>query len=257
MNILETIITERRADVEKRRLEVSVEALAEQATQRTHHSLVERLSSGNGTQIIAEVKKASPSAGVLVEDYKPAETAAIYEASGAAGISVLTEPNHFSGKGEDLQQVREAVDLPILRKDFICDEYQVREAAAWGADVVLLIVAGLDKTLLHELYATCISCGLEVLVESHTAGELEIALELEDAIVGVNSRNLSTLVTDLAVAKDLSCMIPDDRIAIAESGIKSRGDIENLERCGYSGFLVGESLLKASAPSAQLKEFLR
>lgn len=257
MNILDTIMAERRADVERLRTEIPLGLLKEQSAQRTHHSLIQRLSSGEGTQVVAEVKKASPSAGVLVEDYRPAETAGIYESSGAAGISVLTEPNHFLGKGEDLLQVREAVGLPVLRKDFVCDEYQVYEAAAWGADVVLLIVAALDRALLVDLYSTSVTCGVEVLVESHTAEELEVALELQDAIIGVNSRNLSTLVTDLAVARELASMIPEGRISIAESGIKSREDIEKLESCGYNGFLVGESLLKASDPAAELKGFLR
>lgn len=256
MNILTTIMDERRADVDKARAEVSQEALQSQAADRVYHSLIQRLAEGDGTQVIAEVKKASPSAGILVEDYRPAERATVYEVSGAAGISVLTEPNHFMGSAQDLRDVRGAVDLPVLRKDFMCDEYQLFEAAAWGADVVLLIVAALDKVLLRDLYSAAIALGLEVLVESHSADELEIALELENAIIGINSRNLSTLVTDLGVARDLAGRIPGNRLSIAESGIKCRSDIENLEEKGYNGFLVGESLLKVSDSGAELRGFL-
>jgi len=246
---------ERRAAVADAQQAVPVGALRERAVGRVHHSLVEALG-GTGTSIVAEVKKASPSAGLLRPDYDPGAMAAIYEANGACGISVLTEPKHFLGRAAHLEAVRAAVSLPVLRKDFMCDPYQVLEAAAWGADVVLLIVAALDDGLMRELYDTARELGLDVLAESHNEAELERALALEDAVVGVNSRNLKTLKTDLAVAHAVSGQIPGDRLSLAESGIKTREDIEGLTGVGYSGFLIGESIVGHEDPGAKLRELL-
>lgn len=257
MNVLESIMSERRADAENARLRVPVEKLRELAAKRTHHSLVDALRQGKTTRVIAEIKKASPSAGLLQREYYPADIAAAYKAAGAAGISVLTEPRHFLGSDGDLKAVRRAVGIPVLRKDFVSDPYQVVEAAAFGADVVLLIVAALKENELRSLYEEAISLGLDVLVESHTAAELEQALALEKAIIGVNSRNLKTLKTDLAVARELAAMIPRDRVAVAESGIKTRTDIESLKSHGYRGFLIGETLMLAKDPAEALKELIR
>jgi indole-3-glycerol phosphate synthase len=255
MNILESIVAERRADVEQAKANVPIDALRENAKTRTHHSLVDVLECG-GTNIISEVKKASPSAGVLREDYQPDRIAAEYARAGAAGISVLTEPRHFLGSEQDLRSVRAAVDLPVLRKDFVCDGYQVCEAAACGADVVLLIVAVLDDETLAQLYQEAMGLGLEVLAEAHTMEEVRRALELKEAIVGVNSRDLKTLKTDLAVARELAAGVPGDRLSIAESGIRTRADIEKLKALGYNGFLVGEALMKEAAPADKLRELL-
>jgi indole-3-glycerol phosphate synthase len=253
MNILESIIAERRADVEKARQQISVDELRKKARGRTHHSLVRRLNESDRPHIIAEIKKASPSAGVLRQDYDPAEIAHGYAEAGASAISVLTEPRHFLGGEQDLREVRSAVNLPILRKDFLCDVYHVYETAAWGADVILLIVAALKKKLLRELYNEAVDCGLDVLVEAHTRAEVEAALDLDKAIIGVNSRDLKTLKTDLAVARELARAIPKGRLSIAESGIKTRKDIEELEVLGYRGFLIGEVLMKASDPASALR----
>ena len=203
--------------------------------------------------MIAEVKKASPSAGLLRPDYRPGEIALAYAEAGASGVSVLTEPAHFLGSEAHLREVRQAVELPVLRKDFMCDAYQIVESAAWGADVVLLIVAALDSGSLRELYEAAISLGLDVLAEAHTAGELEAALGLEQAIVGVNSRDLGTLRTDLAVARALAPLIPKERLAVAESGIRTGSDICELARLGYDGFLVGEALMAEGDPGATLR----
>ena len=255
-DILQRIMDERRADVADARGRVPVEALRERAAGRVHRSLVERLGRGAGTRVIAEMKKASPSAGVLREDYRPAEIATAYAAAGAAGLSVLTEPRHFLGSGDHLCAVRAVTDLPILRKDFICDPYQVHEAAAWGADVVLLIAAVLDDGLMRGLYDAAVGLGLEVLAEAHTREELERAAALEGAILGVNSRDLKTLKTDLATAQSLAEHLPAGRPTIAESGIRTRADIERLKSAGYGGFLVGESLLGAPEPGKRLAELL-
>jgi len=202
--------------------------------------------------IIAEVKKASPSAGLLCESYNPAALAKIYEQAGAIGVSVLTEPRHFLGRDEDLKQVRQAVNLPLLRKDFISDPYQVFETRVLGADVILLIVAGLEGCLLNDLYIIARAVGLDVIVEVHTRDEMDRVLPLDQAIIGVNSRDLNTLKTDLACARNLASLIPPGRLAIAESGIKSRNDIEDLQAHGYNGFLIGESLMKSDNAAATL-----
>lgn len=257
MNVLESIMAERAQAVAEARDTVSIDALREAAQQRVHHSLVDRLQTRcGGTCIIAEMKKASPSAGLLRPAYEPATIAEAYLAQGACGISVLTEPKHFLGSSEHIRQVRGAVDLPILRKDFMCDPYQVVEAAAWGADIVLVILAALEREAAQRLYDEAIGLGMEVLAETHTAGEIRVALEFERAIIGVNSRNLKTLKTDLVVAETLASEIPADRLSIAESGIKTRADIEKLEACGYDGFLIGEALMKDDSPGGKLGELL-
>jgi indole-3-glycerol phosphate synthase len=256
MNVLESIMAERLADAREARRGQPLEELKRRSAARTHHSLADSLGAGGGSRIIAEVKRASPSAGILCPGYRPEAIAACYEKAGAAGVSVLTEPRHFQGRLEHLEAVREAVALPVLRKDFTGDVYQVWEAAAWGADVVLLIVAALDRGTLEELYATAVGCGLDVLVETHTREELEAALALDRAIVGVNSRNLKTLKTDLGAARELARHIPANRLSVAESGIRERADIEELEALGYSGFLVGETLMRAEDPAAALQRLM-
>ena len=256
MDVLRNIMRERAQAVAAAAATTPLEALIEQAAGRVHHSLRERLAVRGATSVIAEMKKASPSAGLLQPDYRPAERAALYEANGAAAISVLTEPNHFLGSADHLRAARAATRLPILRKDFLCDVYQVAEAAAWGADVILLIVAALDPGDLHVLYEAACRHGLEVLAEVHTTDELTRALELPGAIVGVNSRNLKTLKTDLAIARTLAKHIPADRLTVAESGIRDRAEIRDLQAHGYDGFLIGEVLMSASDPAGKLRSLL-
>lgn len=245
-------MAERRRDVASAGQVTPAEVLAEESARRIHHSLAAALLS-DGTSVIAEMKKASPSAGVLREEYSPADIARAYGESGACGLSVLTEPRHFAGEAEHLRAARSACDLPILRKDFMCHPYQVLEAAAWGADAVLLIVAALETGRLREMYDEAVRLGLDVLAEAHTGEEIDGALALEEAIVGVNSRDLKTLKTDLAVARDLADRIPAERLSVAESGIKTRHDVEELEALGYNGFLVGETLMRADDPGAALR----
>jgi indole-3-glycerol phosphate synthase len=248
---------ERKRDVAEARRGVPLKALLWEAEKRRHHSLVDRLRAGQGCCVVAEVKKASPSAGLLRAGFDPAELARGYAQAGAAGISVLTEPLHFLGSEADLRAVRAEVDLPILRKDFMSDPYQLAEAAAWGADVVLLIVAGLERGRCEYLYRESVVLGLEVIVEVHTREELDVALACEGAIVGVNSRNLKTLKTDLAIAHELVAAIPEDRVCIAESGIKTSGDLSALQAAGYDGFLIGESLLRERSPGGALGRLRR
>lgn len=251
MNILEAITAERRADAGRAAKRMPLAVLKEAAAGRVHHSLAERLGSGRRC-IIAEMKKASPSAGLLRQRYSPAALARSYEANGAAAISVLTEPRRFLGSGAHLRAARAACSLPILRKDFISRPYHAWEAAAWGADAVLLIVAALDRAALAALHAEARAAGLEILMEVHTEAELETAVGFGDAILGVNSRNLKTLETDLRTAFRLAALVPRGRLSVAESGIRTRADIERLEEAGYRGFLVGETLLRAPDPGAML-----
>lgn len=255
--MLSTIMSERVADAAVGRLHRPLRDLAAAARDRVHHSLRDALAAGGAPiRIIAETKQASPSAGLLQPEYDPAANARAYAEGGACGISVLTEPRHFLGRVEDLEAVRAAVDLPVLRKDFVGDVYQIAEAAAWGADAVLLIVAALERALLRDLHAAARHYGLDVLAEAHTVEEVEVALALDGAIVGVNSRNLRTLRTDLRVAEELGRAIPPDRLAVAESGIRTRAEILRLSACGYRGFLIGETLLRGGHPAENLRELL-
>jgi indole-3-glycerol phosphate synthase len=205
-------------------------------------------------RIIAECKRRSPSKGILRKDYDPAAHAAAYARAGAAAISVLTEPTFFDGSLEHLEQVRAAVDVPLLRKDFIVTEYQLLEAVASGADAVLLIVGALTDRELHELGRTASSLGLAAVVEVHDRLELARALDNAEAeIVGVNSRNLRTLTVNPEVLEELGALIPAGVIAVAESGIRTPADIERLSAVGYAAFLVGERLIVEPDPGAALR----
>lgn len=246
MDILSKIIAERRIAIENTKKLIPVTQLEEIARTRCHNSLVHRLRNRKTTAIIAELKKGSPSAGIIRNEYHPALLAReLYEA-GATGLSVLTEPKYFYGSEKDLQEVRLTVhDIPILRKDFICDAYQIVETSALGADVILLIASALNKTELQDFYAKALSYGLEVLIEVHTLDELSLALSSEQAIIGINNRKLKTFKTDLSTTKKLLNHIPDDRLVISESGISTRSEILELEQMGCDGFLIGETIMRA------------
>lgn len=205
-------------------------------------------------RIIAECKRRSPSRGILRAEYRPAEHARAYAAAGAAAISVLTEPTFFDGHPGHLAAVRQAVDLPLLRKDFIITDYQVHEAAALGADAVLLIVAALADQELARLLALAGSLGLAALVEVHDADELRRAADAGSQVIGVNSRNLRTLTVDLNVLDELGPLMPQGVVAVAESGIRSGDDLRRLSGAGYHAFLVGERLIVQPDPGAALKE---
>lgn len=246
MDILSRIIAERRIAVENAKKLIPITQLEEIARTRRHNSLIHRLRSRKTTAIIAELKKASPSAGIIRDEYHPALLARELYDGGATGLSVLTEPKYFYGSEKHLEEVRLAVhDIPILRKDFICDTYQIAETSALGADVILLIVSALDKTDLQDFYAKALSYGLEVLLEIHTLDELTLALSFEQAIIGINNRDLKTFKTALSNTKKLLNQIPDDRLVISESGISTRSEILELEQMGCDGFLIGEVIMRA------------
>lgn len=204
--------------------------------------------------VIAEIKKASPSKGVIRADFDPVAIARSYETAGAACLSVLTDVDFFQGSDLYLQQARAATALPVIRKDFLVDEYQVVEARAIGADCILLIVAALDPTQLRDLNQQALELGLDVLVEVHDRNELELALQLPNRMVGINNRNLHTFDVSLQTTFDLLPLIPRDRLVITESGILSRGDVAVMQQRGVYGYLVGESFMRAPDPGRKLAE---
>lgn len=230
------------------------ESARQERTNRLPHSLFGALSRKDRINIVAEIKRASPSKGVINDKINVGHQAAAYELGGAAAISVLTEPAYFQGSLEDLKLARAAVALPILRKDFIVDEIQILEAAASGADAVLLIVAGLERNELERLRRTAENdLGMDALVEVHTRAEIETALSAEARIIGVNNRDLHTLNVSLDVSRDLIKYKPEDVLMIAESGITKQGHIGELRDLGFDAFLVGESLMR-SADAAETLE---
>ena len=220
-------------------------------------SLFERALSAPGrVNVIAECKRRSPSKGVLVDVYDPGDIARMYEGGGAAAVSVLTEPTFFDGSLEHLEAVRRAVALPLLRKDFIVDEYQLFEARAAGADAVLLIVAALDDSDLRRLYTRAGELQLAVLVEVHDEAELERALGVGARVVGVNNRNLRTLRVDVDASYRLAARMPKDVIGVSESGLKSHDELERLTAAGYRAFLIGERFMTDPDPVAALRALI-
>jgi indole-3-glycerol phosphate synthase len=204
--------------------------------------------------VIAEIKKASPSKGLLRADFRPAEIAKSYERHGATCLSVLTDEEFFQGGDEHLQQARAACALPVLRKDFTVDAYQVYEARVLGADAILLIVAALDDARMHELAALAAELGMDALVEVHDAAELERALALLTPLIGVNNRDLRTFHTSLETTLDLLEKIPADRVVVTESGIHTPADVARMRARGVNAFLVGEAFMKADEPGGKLQE---
>lgn len=212
-----------------------------------------RLVSAEGPAVIAEIKKASPSAGVIRSDFHPAGIAASYEAAGAACLSVLTDERFFQGADADLARARNSCSLPVLRKDFIIDPWQLYESRLLGADCVLLIVAALEIDRLQALDGLAGELGMDVLVEVHDEQELETALGTGASLVGVNNRDLNTFTTDLSTSERLRPLIPEQRTMITESGIHSRDDVGRMSDAGIHAFLVGEAFMRADSPGAALK----
>lgn len=229
------------------------ERAAHSLASRPRRSLREALSV-DGPSVIAECKKASPSAGLLRADFDPAGLASRYQEAGASAISVVTEPDFFQGRLEWLTSVREVVDLPILRKDFIIDERQLREAAVMGADAVLLIQRILPSDRLAELVGAAKDLGLETLVEIFSDEEPGPTVASGTAIIGVNARDLATFVTRLDVVEEMAAQVPADRVRVAESGIKGHEDIQRLRAAGYDAFLIGEHLVRAEDPERALRQ---
>ncbi len=214
------------------------------------------LKSATGVGLIAEVKKASPSAGLIREDFDPVEIAKTYESAGAACISCLTDESYFKGKLEYLTAIRNAVEIPVMRKDFILDRYQVTEARAAGADCILLIAECLDDCTMRDLYFYASELGMECLVEIYDPENLDRVLKLEAPLIGINNRNLRTFVTDLKHSTDLAARVPDTVYLVSESGIRERSDVEHLLQFGVRGILVGETLMRQENIAAKVRELL-
>jgi len=230
---------------------VRAEAEAQPGARDFVGSMRQKLGAGD-TAIIAEIKKASPSKGVIRADFRPAEIAADYEKHGAACLSVLTDRQFFQGSEAYLREARAACALPVLRKDFLVDNYQVYEARAMGADAILLIVAALSLAQMREMEAIAHGLGMSVLVESHDAAELDVALQLTTPLIGINNRNLRTFEVSLDTTLSQLGRIPADRIVVTESGIVTRDDVALMLGRGVHAFLVGEAFMRAASPGAEL-----
>jgi indole-3-glycerol phosphate synthase len=260
-DVLARICADVRADVASRKAKRGIDALRQEiaarhdATRGFGYALKQACAAGR-YGLIAEIKKASPSGGLIRPDFDPVAIARSYEAGGATCMSVLTERQHFQGDPEHLKAARAAVKLPVLRKDFMLDSWQIYESRAMGADCILLIMAVLTDAQARELEQVAMSLDLDVLVEVHDRDELDRALLLETSLIGINNRNLKTLITDLAVTEELAPLVPPDRFLIAESGIRNTADLRRLAEVGPNCYLVGESLMRQDDVVAAVRDLL-
>jgi indole-3-glycerol phosphate synthase len=254
VSVLDRILDDTREEVDRRRHQVPLANLESAVAARGDERPFAEALARPGLSIIAEHKRRSPSAGTIREGASVAEIVCAYERGGAAALSILTEPRHFGGSLDDLHAARAATRLPILRKDFIIDPYQVYESAAAGADAILLIVAALDRRSLARLFEEAAAIDLDVLVEVHDEDELERALEVDADVIGINNRDLDDFSVDLMRTFDLLADVPAGKTVVSESGIDSRDAVEELERIGVDAVLVGERLMRAPDPEEALRE---
>jgi indole-3-glycerol phosphate synthase len=253
--ILDEILADKRYEVELKKQSLPLSALKERAARQEPLDFAAALR-GNSLKLIAEVKKASPSRGVLLAGFDPVALAKTYARHGAAAISVVTEVNHFQGSLKNLTAIRETVNIPLLRKDFIFDEYQVFESAAYGADAILLIMAILSPERLEELMTLSRNLHLSCLVEVHDEDELFQALLAGAEIIGINNRDLHTFRLDTNTTRRLRLLIPEEQIVVSESGIRNINDIKKMKECKVDAVLVGEALLTAPDIPAKMKELM-
>lgn len=257
-NILKTILARKQEEVAERKTLSNfadlLDTCRQQEAPRGFTAALQRQIDNKRPAVIAEIKKASPSKGLIRPNFDPAAIAASYAEHGASCLSVLTDIDFFQGADSYLQQAREACTLPVIRKDFMIDPWQIVESRALGADCVLLIVAALDPVLLGELAATTKEYGMDYLVEVHSREELDLALELSPQLIGINNRDLNTFKTSLNVTYKMLDAIPDHVAVVTESGILAREDVEEMLAHNVYGFLVGESFMRAADPGAKLQE---
>lgn len=260
-DILKKILQRKREEISERSASVSQDALLNEAKQaspvRGFINAIQSKLANNQSAVIAEIKKASPSKGVIRENFDPAAIAESYERGGAACLSVLTDVDFFQGSDDYLKQARSACSLPVIRKDFIIDSYQVVEARVIGADCILLIVAALEDDQMQSLFSQAKSLGMDVLVEVHDREELGRALKLDAKLIGINNRNLRTFETRLETTLDLLQTIPDDCIVVTESAIHTREDVELMRNNNVNAFLVGEAFMRADEPGEKLAELFQ
>ncbi len=257
--ILDRIVADNKLEFEARKRSFPLARLRRAASEQPPPLDFASALRGECVQLIAEVKKASPSRGIIRSDFNPVEIARTYAANGASAISILTESRYFQGSLNHLKDIRDALGnkrLPVLRKDFILDPYQVYESRAYGADGILLIVAILTSDKLKRLLELSHELGMSCLVEVHNEGELKTALRSKARIIGINNRDLTTFIVDLTTTERLRPLIPADRIVVSESGIKDRSDMERLRQWGVDAVLIGESLVSAPDIAAKMKELL-
>ena len=256
--ILRKILARKAQEVRERQIRCSLSQLESHITEQTGVRGFAKALQSQVAQarpaVIAEVKKASPSKGVIRENFQPAEIAPSYQSGGATCLSVLTDIDFFQGADDYLRQARAACELPVLRKDFTIDPYQVVEARAIGADAILLVVAALDDGQMHELAGVAAEHQLDVLVEVHDRAELERALELSTPLLGVNNRDLHTFETRLETTLELLPFMPEDRVVVTESGIHTADDIALMRDNGVYAFLVGEAFMRCEEPGEKLRE---
>ena len=256
MNFLHTILASTRTDVAARKKRTPPEALRSRPLYKRAPLSLRAALEARRPAVIAEIKKASPSRGLIVREFDPPAVARAYAWGGAAAISVLTEERHFLGSLADLEAARRAAGLPVLRKDFIIDAYQLVEAKAAGADAVLLIAAALTDSELGGLHDAAADLGLECLVEIHSAEELARVRPLGPSLIGINNRDLATFRTDIGLSERLAQDVPPGTLCVSESGIHSRADITRLSRAGIGAFLVGEHLMRSGDPELALRDLL-
>ena len=258
-DILKEIVEVKRREVERLKVDAPIAGLEKRIESQTHPLNMAGALMGPSVRIIAEVKKASPAKGLLAPDFYPARIASTYVDNGAAAISVLTNVDHFQGSIGDMEAVHDVANprgVPVLRKEFIFDPYQVYEARAYGADAVLLIVAILTRACLEELLELSKRFWMQCLVEVHDERDLQIAIDLGAEIIGINNRDLRTFKTDLSVTERLATSIPSGKVIVSESGISDRQHIERIKRAGASAALVGEALITAPDVGAKLRELV-
>ncbi|MBT5826349.1 MAG: indole-3-glycerol phosphate synthase TrpC [Gammaproteobacteria bacterium] len=257
-DILKKILATKAEEITKRKLRMSIADLAniisDTETPRGFARALQEKAANKKPAIIAEVKKASPSKSVIRENFRPVEIAQDYAMSGATCLSVLTDKEYFQGGEVNLQMARQACPIPVLRKDFMIDPYQIYESRALGADCILLIVAALTDTQMHELADTTKELGMDVLVEVHDSEEMQRALNLDTPLMGINNRNLRTFETSLQTTLDLQAMVPDERLVITESGIHTQDDVRLMMDNDIYTFLVGEAFMRAEHPGAKMRE---
>ena len=254
MSILESIISYKKEEVQKRKVTLPLEELKHENSPnpRDFKSALEKES----ISIIAEIKRMSPSAGMIREDFNHLQIAKIYEENGASAVSVLTDNKFFGGTDDYLIEIKKEINLPVLRKEFVIDEYQIYESRWLGADAILLIARILTRDEIDRFISLAKELGMACLVEVHTLSELKDVLSTSSEIVGINNRNLDTLAVDIKTSLELKRLVPNGYITVSESGIKNRGDVLKLQRSGFDGVLVGETLMRTKKIGDKLKELL-